>query len=64
MEPGKPLPRVPDTKLALLRSGAVKILTLDDSLGIADMARKLGVKVLETEVSDFKANGLIQGRRI
>ena len=51
---------VSDTRLAILNHGKVRILTASDPLGIADIARRLGLEVIKNEPRNFKANGIIK----
>lgn len=58
--PNKKRRRIPDIRLAILQDGAVRVLTAYDTFGIVDIAKRLGLQVIENEWNDFKADGTIK----
>lgn len=47
-------------RLAILQNNAVRILTINDIFGIGEIAKRLGIEVIHTDIKDFRADGTIK----
>jgi hypothetical protein len=49
-----------DTRLAVLQNKNLRILTINDGLGIEAIATRLGYSVIKNSVENFRADGVIK----
>lgn len=47
-------------RLAILQNNTLRVLTLNDTFGIAKIAERLGIKVIPNDTKDFRADGTIK----
>ena len=47
-------------RLEILQDNAVRILTINDTFGIAKIAERLNIRVIHNDVKDFRADGTIK----